>query len=199
MPDDINIEEDNNENAPLINDSAQPTRVTKTIQRRSTRQKQKPSWMEDFVVNVSVDNTPPTSNVPAGHNHTPRTYPYTISTCFNTSYVNFLANISSISEPHSFDQVSRSKEWQQAMEQELEALEKNRTWEIIELPSGKQAIGSRWVYNVKHKVDGSIDRYKARLVTRWYHQVEGIDYTESVSPVAKVVTVRVILVVATAR
>ncbi|KAL8538634.1 hypothetical protein ACS0TY_000596 [Phlomoides rotata] len=75
------------------------------------------------------------------------------------------------------------------MNHELQALENNHTWELTSLPSSKKAIGSKWVYKIKRHVDGSIDRYKARLVAKGYSQIEGVDYFECFSPVAKPVTV----------
>ncbi|KAL0412223.1 UNVERIFIED_CONTAM: Retrovirus-related Pol polyprotein from transposon RE1 [Sesamum latifolium] len=80
-----------------------------------------------------------------------------------------------------------------AMNDELTALERNQTWEIVDLPKGTKAIGSKWVYKVKLKPDGSIDRYKARLVAKGYNQVEGVDYFDRFSPIAKAVTVRILL------
>jgi len=62
------------------------------------------------------------------------------------------------------------------MEKELEASEKTNTWEMVSLPSGKKPITGKWVYKVKCKADGSVERLKARLVVKSFTQREGIDY-----------------------
>jgi hypothetical protein len=75
----------------------------------------------------------------------------------------------------------------------MEALLKNETWTLVLLPKGNKTVGCKWVFSIKHKVNGSIDRYKARLVAKRYTQTYGIDYQETFSPVAKLNTVRVML------
>ena len=62
------------------------------------------------------------------------------------------------------------------MKEEFDALHKTRTWDLVDLPSGKIAIGCKWVYNIKPRLDGIVDRYKARLVVRGFTQKYGIDY-----------------------
>jgi hypothetical protein len=77
------------------------------------------------------------------------------------------------------------------MQVEIDALEKNNTWDLVRLPSGKKPVGCRWVFTVKYNSDGTVKRYKAKLVAKGYIQTYGIDYLETFAPVAKMNIVRI--------
>lgn len=81
------------------------------------------------------------------------------------------------------------------MQSELQALQQNGTWSLVPLPEGKTTVGCKWVYKVKFPSDGSVERYKARLVAKDYTQQEGVDYLDTFSPVAKLVFVKLMLAV----
>lgn len=83
--------------------------------------------------------------------------------------------------------------WKETMEEEMASLMENSTWTLVELPEGRKSISNRWVYRIKRKADGHIDRYKARLVIRGFYQRKGVDYNETFSPVARFDKIRAIL------
>lgn len=86
--------------------------------------------------------------------------------------------------------------WQKVIEAELDALQENQTWEVVPYPATVKSIVCKWVFSVKLKLDGSLVRYKARLVALGNRQEYGIDYAEKFAPVEKMTTVRIILVIA---
>jgi hypothetical protein len=79
------------------------------------------------------------------------------------------------------------------MDHEFDALIKNHTWHLVPPKEGANIIDCKWVYKVKRKYDGSIDRYKARLVAKDFKQHYIIDYEDTFSPIVKAITIRVVL------
>ncbi|KAL0336722.1 UNVERIFIED_CONTAM: hypothetical protein Sradi_4884100 [Sesamum radiatum] len=97
------------------------------------------------------------------------------------------------SEPRNYFQANKDAQWVDAMNQELVALDKYDTWELVALPPGKRVIGCRWVFKLKNNPVGSIQRHKPCLVVKEYNQIVGVDYFDCFSPVAKAVIVRILM------
>ena len=91
----------------------------------------------------------------------------------------FLSTINENREPESFEEAQTCGKWRHAMKEELDALTKNETWEIVDMPEKKKPVGCKWVYKIKYRSDGSVERYKARLVAKGFTQTYGVDYTET--------------------
>ena len=85
------------------------------------------------------------------------------------------------------------------MKEELNALSKNHTWDLVTLPLGKSVVGYKWIYKIKTRSDGSIERQKARLVAKSFTQEYKIDYEETFALVARISSVRALLAVVAAR
>ena len=105
----------------------------------------------------------------------------------------------SMAEPLSYAKAMRrpdAEQWKQAALEELNAHSTNGTWKLVPRPTGKKVIGSKWVFKVKHNTDGSIERYKGRLVAKGYNQRPGFDYIEIFAPTVRMPTIRVVLAIA---
>ncbi|XP_060216768.1 uncharacterized protein LOC132644210 [Lycium barbarum] len=102
-------------------------------------------------------------------------------------------------EPCSFKEASADPKWVQAKQLEIAALEDNKTWSLVDLAPGKKPVGCRWIYKAKSKSTGEIERFKSRLVAKGYSQKEGLDYGETFSPIAKMVTIRSVVAIAAAK
>lgn len=113
-----------------------------------------------------------------------------------------VAFMSLVDEPKTFKQAIECNEkdkWIAAMKDEYTALVNNDTWRLVQRPLNRNVIDNRWVYKIKRNTDGSIDRYKARLVARGFSQEYGFDYMETFSPVVRFTSIRTILAIAAHR
>ncbi|KAL9258168.1 Retrovirus-related Pol polyprotein from transposon TNT 1-94-like protein [Drosera capensis] len=102
-------------------------------------------------------------------------------------------------EPTCYREAAVESAWYQAIQKELESIEKNNIWTLTELPPGHKSIGLKWVFKLKKDSDGQVIKHKARLVAKGYVQRQGIDFEKVFAPVAKLDTVRVILALAANR
>ena len=105
----------------------------------------------------------------------------------------FISNFDKEETPTSIQEALMHQKWKEVVNEEIKVLKKNGTWVLTELPLGKHLVSCKWVFNIKYKADGSVERYKARLVARGFTQTYGLDYQETFAPVAKLNTVRVLL------
>ena len=96
-------------------------------------------------------------------------------------------------EPSSFKETMLHPNWQAAMKTEYATLPTNSTWSLVPKPINKRIIGCKWIYKLKLKVDGSVDRFKSRLVAKGFNQTYGIDYFETFCPVVKLTTIPLVL------
>lgn len=83
------------------------------------------------------------------------------------------------------------------MDEEFQSIEKNQTWDLVELPKDKDVIGVKWVYKPKYNADGKVEKHKARLVAKGFVQQPGLDYNEIFAPVERLDTIRMVLSIAT--
>jgi hypothetical protein len=107
-----------------------------------------------------------------------------------------VADIIDPAEPKSFRTALGHPEWNTAMLEEITALQQQGTWTLVPCPQSKNIVGSKWIYKIKRNPDGSISRYKARLVAQGFSQAKGLDYFETFSPVVRHSTVRIIIALA---
>ena len=169
-----------NDTSSIEESGAEPTVIPSQPRRNPTRDRHPPSRLQDYVTfNVRYPIHKFVNYSKVSHSHAA-----------------FLSKLSNESEPRNFQEANLQDVWRLAMEEELKALDENKTWSVVQLPKGKKVVGSRWIYKTKFNSDGSIERHKARLVARGFTQTFGVDYKETFAPVAKMSTVRVLLSVA---
>ena len=173
--------------------SENATSETLPAARRSMRVRKPPTYLQDYHCSLASSTLAPSSS--------PR-YPISHSLSYSSlspPFKRFSLALNTNPEPSTYQEAIVHDCWKEAINAELTALKQNGTWVLTHLPTGKRAIGCKWVFKVKFKADGSIERHKARLVAKGYTQTAGIDYLETFSPVVKITTIRVLLSVAAAR
>jgi len=161
--------------------------------RRSTRIKKPPNYLEDYHHSIMAS---PCSSVTQ---KSKVLYPLSFFISYKglaKSHLKYALSISCQNEPQNYKEAKQYPEWREAMKAKIKALEENETWKIVELTPNKTAIGCKWIFRIKRKANGDIERYKVRLVAKGYTQRKGIDYMETYSPVARLTTIRTILAVA---
>lgn len=155
------FEQDSSEAEPA-HEEPEPERSGAPTTRQSDRERRRPTWHSDYVMEGNV------------------------AYCLLTED----------GEPSTFQEAINSSDvsqWTAAMQEEIEALHKNNTWDLVPLPQGRKPIGNKWVFKIKRNGDDQVERYRARLVVKGYAQKEGIDFNEIFSPVVRLTTVRVVL------
>ena len=101
-----------------------------------------------------------------------------------------------VQEAHTVEGVLSTPEkahWLKAMENKMKCLQENDVWELVQLPSGRKPVGSKWIFKVKTDENGKVERYKARLVAQGFTQKFGADYDETFSPVVRLESLRTLI------
>ncbi|XP_060208742.1 uncharacterized mitochondrial protein AtMg00820-like [Lycium barbarum] len=98
-------------------------------------------------------------------------------------------------EPENYEEAIKHDVWKTAMVEEIRMIEKNNTWELVDVPKEREVVSLKWIYKIKLNQEGEIQKHKARLVARGFTQKPGIDFYETFSPVARLETIRTLIVV----
>jgi hypothetical protein len=148
----------------------QQSTPTVTDVRRSTRHREMPARLLDYELNADNEVTNDGDLV----------------------HLAFMAE----SEPIDVSTALKNDKWVNAMKEELDSIESNQTWDLVDLPHKKKTIDVKWVYKLKVNSKGDVTRHKARLVARGFLQKEGIDYGEVFAPVTRMKTIRLVTAIA---
>ncbi|KAK2442007.1 putative mitochondrial protein [Trifolium repens] len=148
------------------NSQASEDTITYSSDEMTPRVSRRPRYLDDYVTGDESDNDDALQN---------------------------LAMFSNNNDPVTYDEAAKSEVWKKAMDQEIESIEKNNTWELVTLPEGAKTVGVKWIYKTKLNEKGEVEKHKARLVAKGYSQQHGVDYNEVFAPVARWDTIRTIL------
>ena len=161
--------EEENENSEGGEEIGSPSSHSSAEALEEGRVRRPPVWMKDYVSGEGLSEEEETHN-----------------------FVMFTIT----SDPTTFEQAVKSDKWRIAMNNEIDAIENNNTWELTNLPAGAKTIGLKWIFKTKLNENGEVEKYKARLVAKGYSQQYGVDYTEVFAPVARWDTIRMVIALA---
>ena len=161
--------------------------------RRSTRNRHLPSYLTTYDCH----------GLPQLHSLSSASFssPHPLSQVFTYSRLSpfhraYSVAIDSIVEPSSYSDAIQHQCWRDAIQAEIDALEANNTWSIVDLPPGKVPIDCKHVFRIKYLANGQVERCKDRIVAKGFTQQEGVDFIDTFSPVAKMTSIRMILALA---
>ena len=162
-----------------------------------------PRQVEDKQVDDELPYLEPGSPTPAPLEDPPHTIPPRHSTRVRSIPTHLLdyhcyTALTTLHESQTYREASTDPLWQIVMKEELDALTKNHTWDLVTLPPRQSVVCCKWIYKIKTRSDGSIERYKIRLVAKGFTQEYEIDYEETFAPVVRISSVRALLAVAAA-
>src|SRR5690606_15418987 len=112
---------------------------------------------------------------------------------FPEEHCTFMVSLDESFVPRTYEEAMEHDLWKESVGDEADAMIRNDTWYESELPKGKKAVSSRWIFTIKYLANGKVDRRKTRLVARGFTQTYGEDYIDTFAPVAKLHTIRIVL------
>lgn len=113
---------------------------------------------------------------------------------FGSDFITYLSEY----EPQTYKPAMESPEapyWKEAIQSEVESILSNHTWELVDLPPGNKPIGHKWIFTKKLRPDGTIEKYKSRLVAKGFRQKEGLDFIDTYSPVIRITSIRLLIAI----
>ncbi|KAK3038255.1 hypothetical protein RJ639_030864 [Escallonia herrerae] len=119
-----------------------------------------------------------------------------MSTSFGPDFLTYLLE----NEPRTYSEAMSSPDaphWKEAINSEIESIMQNHIWELVDLPPENKILECKWIFKRKMKADGTIEKYKARLVVKGYRQKEGLDYFDTNSPFTRIISIQILIAIAT--
>ncbi|KAM1485555.1 hypothetical protein TB1_036396 [Malus domestica] len=166
------------------------------LNKRQTREPIETSVQEEVTDNGDIQGTPHQATMSPQSSQSQTTTPSSTPVRLRNLDEIYATCNYCVVEPETYEEAEKDKAWKKAMKEELEMIEKNDTWELVNRPSEKPVIGVKWVYKVKLNLDGSVQKNKARLVAKGYSQKPGVDFNETFAPVARLDTIRTLIALA---